>query len=223
MKAQKLLSQLLVSSLVLSSTVGFFSPAQAQVEDDYPVEETTEELTTVFRCVREGNNFATIAERGERTTAPIISWRTTEFGPEYTPQNRCRIVSDRLSRAVDQNGGRLSNLYITTGTLNRLPVVCYVNNNSTGCNSQNLLLTLDSRNARNPDAVLDSLFNFGVSGSGSTILSLRPSNSTTPRRRSINLERVVDEAFNSARPTRPNRPTPNTRPGTRPVNPNNGF
>lgn len=219
MKAKKLLSQLLVSSLVLSSTVGFLFPAQAQVEEDYPAEETTEEVTTLFRCVREGNNYATIAERGERTTAPIISWRTAEFGPQYTPQQRCRIVSDRLSTAVAQNGGRLSNLYITTGTLNRLPVVCFVNNSSSGCNSQNLLLTLDRRNAQNPDAVLDSLFNFGVSGTGSPILSLRPSGSTTPRRRSINLERAVDEAFNSARPT---RPTPGNRPGTRPVNPN-GF
>ncbi|MCL1467637.1 COP23 domain-containing protein [Argonema galeatum] len=211
MKSQKLLAQLLVSALAFSGVVGFVSQAQAQ--DDNQLDQT-DELTTNFRCVREGRNYATIAERGDRATSPIVVWRTTEFGPEYTPQQRCRIVSDRLTRAVADNGGRLSNLYLTTGTVNRLPVVCYVNNGTSDCNSNNLLFTLDRRSAQNPDEVLANLLEFGTTGSGRPVYSLRPNNSTTTtttrQRRTFSLERVVNEAFGSRNTGRPVTPRPGT-------------
>lgn len=226
MKVKKLLAEFLVTALAFSSVIPFASQAQAQDEDYSTDSAIQEDLTTTFRCVREGRNFATIAERGDRTTPPIVQWRTGEFGPDYTPQQRCQIVSDRLSRAVSANGGRLTNLYLTTGTLNRLPVVCYLNGGATGCNSNNLLFTLDRRNAQNPDAVLQDLLNFGVSGTGRPVLSLRPSGSSAPQTRGISLQRVVDEAF-AAGGGRNNggqvvTPRPGTRP-TRPGNTNNGI
>ncbi len=209
MKSNKFLAQILVSALAFSSVVGFVSQAQAQ--DDNQLDQT-DELATNFRCVREGRNYATIAERGDRSTSPIVVWRTTEFGADYTPQQRCRIVSDRLTRAVANNGGRLSNLYLTTGTLNRLPVVCYVNNGTSDCNSNNLLFTLDRRSAQNPDEVLANLLEFGTTGSGRPVYSLRPNNSTTTTRRArtFSLERVVNEAFGSRNTGRPVTPRPGT-------------
>ncbi|MFB2970033.1 COP23 domain-containing protein [Aerosakkonema sp. BLCC-F183] len=204
MKSQKFLAQFLVSTIAVSGAVSgvVASTAQAQTQE-------AEELTTIFRCVRENRNFATIAARGDRTTSPIVVWRTTEFGPDYTPQQRCRIVSDRLTRAVADNGGRLSNLYLTTGTLNNLPVVCYINGGSSSCNSDNLLFTLDRRSAQNPDEVLANLLEFGTTGSGRPVYSLRPNNSSTARRRTFSLERVVNEAFSSR-----NSGGSTTRPGT---------
>lgn len=224
MKSKKLLAQFLVSALAFSSAVTFASQAQAQEqpEEDAPVQ-AQEDASTVFRCVREGRNFATIAERADRVTPPIIRWSTAEFGPDYTPQQRCRLVSDRLSRAVSENGGRLTNLYLATGTVNRLPVVCYVNNGASTCNSSNLLFTLDRRNARNADAVLQDLLNFGVSGSGNPVLSLRPTGGQATQRRGISLERVVNEAFGSNRNPRGGQVVTPRPGGNRPGNTNNGI
>lgn len=217
MKSNKFLTSLLVSTLALSSGLVMTSQVQAQYDDEVE-EQAPEELTTVFRCVREGGSFATIAQRGDRTTSPIFQWRTAEFGPQYTPQQRCQLVSDRLTRAVSENAGRLSNLFLTTGTVNRLPVVCYLNSGASTCNSRNLLFTLDSRNARNPNAVLDSLVNFGVSGTGAPIQSLRASGSSNRPRR-VNLEALVESAFpegDSDNQQPVPRPNPGTRPGTNP-------
>jgi hypothetical protein len=201
----KYLSQIFLSTLALSSTFAVSTPLKAQ--QTVPAERLPEEtitpstqpefLRTTFECVTEGRSFATVARRGERVTAPLILWRTNEFGIQYTPENRCRIVSDRLTRAVDQNGGRLTNLQLTTGRVNNLPVICYVNNGQSNCNSQNLLLTLDNRNARDPNAALENLVNFGVSGSGVPVVSFAPSGSIRPSSspKRISLERIVNDAF----------------------------
>lgn len=226
----KFLTQIFLSTLAVSSAFAVTTPVKAQqtVPAERLPEETIapstqpENLTTTFECITEGRSFATIARRGDRVTAPIILWRTNEFGREYTPQNRCRMVSDRLSRAVDENGGRLTNLQLTTGRVNGLPVICYTNGGQYGCNSRNLLLTLDSRNASNPNAALDNLLNFGVSGSGAPVVSFAPSQgnrrpSTSPKR--ISLERIVNEAFEDKygdEETPVVRPQP---PASRPGNP----
>lgn len=215
----KLLAQILLSTLALSGAVGFTTIVKAQqtvpAEDVSPQAVPTESLTTSFECVTEGRNYATIARRGDRTTAPLMLWRTNEFGREYTPQNRCRIVSDRLSRAVTENGGRLTNLQLTTGRVNGLPVICYVNGGQSACNSSNLLLTLDSRNARDPNAALQNLVNFGVSGSGSPIVSFSPSGGSRPTsQKRISLERIVEQGFAEIGDDEPpvSRPKPTRRP-----------
>ncbi|MFB2833133.1 COP23 domain-containing protein [Floridanema evergladense] len=208
----KFLTQIFLSSLALSSIFALTNPVKAQQtvpaerlpEERYPEERVSpdrqnEYLSTTFECVTEGRSYATVARRGDRVTSPIILWRTYEFGSQYTPQNRCLMVSDRLTRAVNENGGRLTNLELTTGRVNGLPVICYTNGGQYGCNSRNLLLTLDSRNANNPNTALDNLLNFGVSGSGAPVVSFAPSSginrrpSSTPKR--ISLERIVNEAF----------------------------
>lgn len=207
----KFLTQIFLSTLALSSTFAITNPVKAQQTvpaerlpaETLPAESVTPDrqtdLTTTFECVTEGRSYATVARRGERVTSPILLWRTFEFGSQYTPENRCRMVSDRLTRAVGENGGRLTNLQLTTGRVNNLPVICYTNGGQSACNSRNLLLTLDSRNATNPNAALDNLLNFGVSGSGSPVVSFAPSSginrrpSSTPKR--VSLERIVNEAF----------------------------
>ncbi|HAX74895.1 MAG TPA: hypothetical protein DCY88_03445, partial [Cyanobacteria bacterium UBA11372] len=83
--------------------------------------------------------------------------------------------------------------------------------------------TLDSRNATNPDAVLQRLLQFGVTGSGDAIVSFAPGSSTasTPRLRRgyYSLNNAVNQAFSMldddeeetpapVRPVTPVRPTP---------------
>lgn len=239
----KFLMQIFLSTFALSSTFAVTNPVKAQQtvpaerlpqerysEESVTPDRQTEYLSTSFQCVTEGRNYATIARRGDRVTAPLILWRTYEFGSQYTPADRCRMVSDRLTRAVDENGGRLTNLQLTTGRVNNLPVICYTNGGQYGCNSRNLLVTLDSRNASNPNAALDNLLNFGVSGSGTPVVSFAPSQginrrpSSTPKR--VSLERIVNEAFEDKygdEATPVVQPQP---PASRPSNPqptNNGI
>lgn len=236
----KSLAAILVSTLALSGAVASTASAQVRVGEDVQDDVQLSDTGTTFYCVNSGGNFATIAERNGRRTAPIFVWRTREFGRDYTPEQRCNLVTERLNNATNQNGGRLRNLLLTTGRVNRLPVVCYVNSDRTGCNSQNLLFTLDSRNATNPDAVLQRLLQFGVTGSGDPIVSFAPgsSSASTPRLRRgyYSLNNAVNQAFSmlddeedTPAPIRPApiRPAPITpapvRPAPiRPVRPSDG-
>ncbi|MEG3835096.1 COP23 domain-containing protein [Microcoleus sp. MON2_D6] len=185
----KLTAPLLASALVFVGTVAFASQVQAD-----PASNSWNSTRTTFQCVTSGRNFVTIARRGNVTTDPMILWKSTEFGREYTPWQRCQIVSNRLTKAVAQNGGRLSNLQLTTGIVNNLPVVCYVNGRGR-CNSQNLLFTLDKRNAKNPGDALTKLINFAQDGSGPVAVFRTGAPSAAPQ--FVPFGDMVDRAFNS--------------------------
>lgn len=99
---------------------------------------------TTFRCIPHGNGYATIAVASTgHESRPLITWNSQAFiAGGYTPQSRCQAVSQRLTSAVAQSGGLLSNLLLTTGSVNGLDVVCWVNNSSSICNPNNLLVTI---------------------------------------------------------------------------------
>ena len=184
----KFTAPLLASALVFAGTVALASQVQAAPTSNWNNTRTT------FQCVTSGRNFVTIARRGNVTTDPMILWKSTEFGREYTPWQRCQIVSNRLTKAVAQNGGRLSNLQLTTGIVNNLPVVCYVNGRGR-CNSQNLLFTLDKRNAKNPGDALTRLINFAQDGGGPVTTFRTRTQSSAPQ--FVPFGDMVDRAFNS--------------------------
>jgi Circadian oscillating protein COP23 len=133
------------------------TPSQAQ---------TTSPTATTFHCVTLDKDYATIARRGSKQTLPMLIWKSTIFGPQFTPQLRCKIVSDRLTQAVAVNGGKLSNLILKVGPLNRNQVVCYVRSNAESCNAANLIFTLSSSDWGNEDQVLQQLRDFSKKGSG---------------------------------------------------------
>jgi len=120
----------------------------------------------------------------------MIAWNTTEFGNDYTPDERCRIVSQRFTIAMADNGGKLSHLDLTTGTLNNYAVVCFVLNRSSTCNDSNLLFTLKQENAQNPRLVLAKLTNFGRGQAGSyvTVYEKEPP-------QFISLEKLVNDTL----------------------------
>jgi hypothetical protein len=99
-----------------------------------------------------------------------------------------------LTKAVAQNGVRLSNLQLTTGIANNLPVVCYVNGRGR-CNSQNLLFTLDKHNAKNTGDALTRLINFAQDGGGSVTVFRTGSQSSAPE--FVPFGDMVDRALNS--------------------------
>ncbi|MEG4347976.1 COP23 domain-containing protein [Microcoleus sp. A003_D6] len=118
--------------------------------------------STTFECVEQGGGWATVAKRGKDVSpSPLISWNTPEFGPEYTPEKRCQIVSTRLTNIVAKNGGWLGGLDLTAGKVeNGSTVVCLVNQQPRSCNLGNMLFTLNEQNAKNPSQVLTTITRF---------------------------------------------------------------
>jgi hypothetical protein len=110
-------------------------------------------------------NLSTVARQGS-ATAILISWNTTEFGPEYTPANRCNTVSTKLNALIQGNGGKFSNLRLTNGPVNGRIVICALKPSEVECNSNNQLFTLKRENERFSGRVLGQLLNIGNVGSG---------------------------------------------------------
>ncbi|NJO59759.1 MAG: hypothetical protein HC836_16085 [Richelia sp. RM2_1_2] len=149
----------LLSIIAVSSTFAFAAnPTVAQTkfaQNSFP---------TTFDCIRQQDSlFVTVARRGNRQTSPLFIWRTN-WGPKYPPEERCKIVSQRLTRAVAKNGGKLSGLSMTHAELNGYPILCYVTSKSERCNSENILLTL--RKSESPKKVLEEITTFSVRGTG---------------------------------------------------------
>lgn len=147
------------------------------------------EPPTIFKCVQQGSGWATIAEKGNLTTkSPLITWDTKEFGDNYTPDKRCKTVSDKLTQAVAKNGKRLGTLQLMVGTLNNQQVVCVVNDGKTSCNDDNILFTLSQENSKNNNGqkVLDKIFGFSSGNADSPSVKENTSGS-------ILLENLVEE------------------------------
>lgn len=125
-------------------------------------------VSTVFRCIQKRNGFATIAQRGDRTTPPVITWNST-LGRQYSPQKRCNIVSQRLTQTVARNGGKLKNLQLIAGPVKNQVVICVVNKGQSVCNSSNMLFTLRRENARRSDEIVAMLNNFSFLGNGDAV------------------------------------------------------
>ena len=119
------------------------------------------EPPTIFKCVQQGNGWATIAKRGSLTISPLITWDTKEFGEEFTPEQRCKKVSPKLTQFVADNGGKLGYLKLIFGPLNNQTVVCVVNDGQKICDAENLLFTLNQKNSKNPQEVLKKIFRVG--------------------------------------------------------------
>jgi hypothetical protein len=203
MNAQRKFSDLAIAVVLASTlalpalgipTVGGSGNNGDRPDVGSPGDTSTATNNTTFACVNDtasGGEYATVAITKKGRTPPMIVWRTYSFGSDYTPAYRCQAVSDRLNRAIAANGGKLSNLWLTTGNVNRQTVICYVNQ-SERCNANNVLFTLKPENARRAGDILARLLRFSQSGSGGAIFE---SENAAPTR--VSLEEVVNGAFES--------------------------
>jgi hypothetical protein len=119
-------------------------------------------IATTFNCVQQAMGWATIAQRGNAISqSPLLTWNSTEFGTDWTPEQRCKTVSQRLTDAVAKNGGKLASLDLTTGKVdNGYTVVCVVTATQRSCDRNNVLFTLKKENSQNPSAILAKITNF---------------------------------------------------------------
>ncbi len=146
---------------------------------------------TEFLCVEDTQDgWITIAQRNNlRTIKPLLVWQTTEFGDNWTPENRCNHVTEKLNKAVGNNNGYLSNLALTYGPVGNYTVICVATSPET-CTTNNMLFTLKQDNAQKPQEVLATIAGFAKNqGSDNTLLESGNSY--------LLLEDLVDGAFSS--------------------------
>ncbi len=117
---------------------------------------------TVFACIQQGENYATVAKRANRTTPPLIIWKDKSFGDKYPPKKRCEIVSSRLSKSVVEQGGRLKTLKLTHGKVGSASVICYISHPDGTCNSKNTLLTLIPEDIGQEKKIIEQLVSLKV-------------------------------------------------------------
>jgi hypothetical protein len=108
-------------------------------------------------------NLETVAY-SNNNKAVIISWNTNDFGSNYTPADRCNIVSNKLNALVQSNGGKFKNLRLTNGPVNGRIVICSLKPGEFECTGNNLLFTLKRENEKNAGRILGQLLNIGVAG-----------------------------------------------------------
>ncbi|GEM_PF-3502302 len=109
-----------------------------------------------FVCDQSGPDPITWAIRdGNRAPAPLIIWRST-LG-DWAPPERCEAVTNTLKSRVAANGGTMRGLAFNAGFVNRQTVVCFTSFSRPTCNRNNILFTLNARNAQNVGSVLDRL------------------------------------------------------------------
>lgn len=207
----------LLSILTLSSTFALIgNPVAAQTkvaQNSFP---------TTFHCIStQGNVLYTVARRGNRQTEPILKWQNTAWGSKYTPKKRCDIVSERLTRAVVKNGGKLGGLLMWYGKLNDYPIICYLKSKRERCNSDNILLTLRKSEFGQERRIIKDIMTFGVGARGNT--TTRSVGKTNPGEVAdfVPLGNQVDNALKeSAGNESPITPTTPTSPNIAPINPN---
>ena len=115
--------------------------------------EPAHELVGTFACVESPYSHVapTTVFYSPEGALPVIHWVSHYFeGSGYDPLTRCRAVSGRFQRYYE--AGILN--YITTGIVNRLPVICVSDEMGGPC--QGVLLTL--KPGENASFVVQRLF-----------------------------------------------------------------
>jgi Circadian oscillating protein COP23 len=87
-----------------------------------------------FYC-GQSQNVPTTMAKTSRGEVSIIHW-VSNLGEDYTPEQRCQIVSEKFQMFYQE--GTLN--YLTTGTVNRQPVICAAQQENGPCTG--ILFTL---------------------------------------------------------------------------------
>jgi hypothetical protein len=106
-----------------------------------------------FACAQTSGKYATVAKT-KKGEVPIIAWESDDYsGSGFTPQVRCKKVSDRFQSLY--TSGQLK--YITIGKIKNLAVVCGTTSAKATCTPKNVLYTL--KPTADPQKVLSQLRN----------------------------------------------------------------
>ncbi len=115
-----------------------------------------------FFCGTNQNGEPTTIARTPQADVPLIVWKTNQFGPEYSPQQRCQIVSAKFQDFYSR--GILK--YLTTGRENRLNVICAAQSQDSSCET---LYTISDQRA-DPGTKLKELLQMQMNATGPVII-----------------------------------------------------
>lgn len=131
-----------------------------------------------FYCGRSNDGVPTTFVKNGRGNFPVIRWVSRVFDDAgYVPETRCRQVSSKFQQFYEQ--GLLN--YVTTGRVNRQPVICVSNAKDGPC--LGILFTLKPE--QNANRTLEQLFDIKVNASAGP---LEESNA----RYYLNLDQFID-------------------------------
>jgi hypothetical protein len=178
LKTAMIVATLALSSIfALGSTVQAFPKVDNTIDNsaDSDLDPSEEAYTgTKFTCVSDENgNVATVGQRPGGEPIPVIIWTSDSskyFGQKVSPQSRCQIVTERFNQAVTNSGGSLKDVVLTSGTVGTKTVICVLSINDTGCNGGNTLFTLNPKNAKRPDQILDQIAQISREGSSAGVI-----------------------------------------------------
>ena len=140
MKLKSLASVIAAMAIAIGATAAYAEPSHKQ--------------KPIFFCGKKHGVSTTFA-RTRMGDVPIIRWVTTTFNSSgWPPQKRCELVSRRFQKVYENGTLR----FITTGTINKQPVVCGTNYIGGSCSITGLLFTL--RPTDDPNRVMEQLFEF---------------------------------------------------------------
>jgi Circadian oscillating protein COP23 len=162
-----------ISTLIVPQLVHSQIPPIVDASTPALPKETSSNLeTTSAKLEVSCQGLKTVVKKGKRQ-ATMMSWSTNYFGRGFNSEKRCQVVSQRLQKAADLNGGTFQGLELASGTVNFLPVICALQNGSKKCDRNNFLFTLKPENADNPEAVIQQIVQFGEDGSSTVEESVR--------------------------------------------------
>jgi hypothetical protein len=160
---------------------------------------TNTDTAAVSKLAVRCQELKTVVTKGEQQ-AVMMNWTTNYFGKEFTSAKRCQIVSEKLQKAANLNGGTFKGLELASGTVNYQTVICALPNGGKKCDANNMLFTLKPENATNPEAVMKQILTFAEDGSTSVEESTRSGRSKVD----LNLGHWEQKAFKVKRPATPN-------------------
>lgn len=165
----------IISGVVLTTSLGFASPSQAQ--------------SVQFECSVDNSNYPTTYVQTQGGVVEIFKWKSNYFQGPYTPMQRCLEVTQRMNNFQPR--------YLVAGRVNNYNVICA----GTDCDrsGNNILLTL--RPDQSPAQVLAEIDNtrdgaggpsMQLSGSSGTQNSLKKqSNLVTTEKGAVALNLVT--------------------------------
>ncbi|MUG92095.1 hypothetical protein F7734_06340 [Scytonema sp. UIC 10036] len=170
MKLKKI-TFLLTGYIVFSTIPAYANPLGLNQEDLAFCSENTS-----FSCIpQSGESMATVGQRPGGQPVPLIAWTpegSNYFGEKYSPQNRCNVVTQKINAVVSANGGRLKNVKLTNGIVNRQTVICALSPSESGCkqDGSNVLFTLKPENAAKAGAILNQLIQMSQGNSSAGVI-----------------------------------------------------
>ncbi len=131
-----------------------------------PKETSTSPTAAISKLEVKCQDSKTVVRKDDQQ-AVMMTWTTNYFGSEFTNAKRCQIVSERLQKSANANGGTFKGLELASGTVNAQTVICALQTGGKKCDGNNMLFTLKPENAGNPEAVIQQILSFAADGSGS--------------------------------------------------------